>query len=472
MKFLALLAVCIFFLPVAVNAESCPEPAEFESWRNGMADLLSENASSDQGMIPQAVQQKILGCFPSEAPACFNTVLAYSSAMKQGAPEFPDFLAWPEEFMEKSLFGESTGNYIIPSNLEALAQERGWDFIRFKTRSSGGFTSRPGLAIVHIPGKEVSRYLQFSTAQDDGDSDYHEPVPKGALSGHGSEKPAAIVVVKGGEGVRSKIYFQRWMRDSSFSRKVNSWLNKPEAFRLEVQNPTRLMREENPPSKTCISCHANGLRAISPVGYHPDRHGWKRHPDIEAIKRLNEAMASYGQVEFPVAGGESVRLDFAGPPIGSKTPYLVNPTARSVRERFPTRTIDFLEACAEGEPRTISFSNNGPSETYTMSAEPKIRYGALKRAMNCTKCHNGGVEKDDRGVIISQGATHHTRLGMFGEDLRFKILFDQSMPQKGKLNMNERVALVKCLEAEAKLELAAWLKRDDCSSTARARIGI
>jgi hypothetical protein len=235
-----------------------------------------------------------------------------------------------------------------------------------------------------------------------------------------------------------------------------------QTYQLEVKDPTKEMGQ---PTKTCISCHASGLRAISPVGYHPDRHGWERHPDREAIKRLNETMSSYGQVEFPVAGGEAVRLDYAGPPMGSKAPYHVNPDATSSRDRFPTRTTEFLKACAEGGPRTISFSNNGPSETYTMSEEPKIRYGKLRRAMRCTKCHNGGVDEDDRGIIISQGATNHPKLGFFGEDLRYKILFDQSMPPKEKLNMDERVALVKCLEAEAKFELTAWLKRDACDGS-------
>ncbi len=172
---------------------------------------------------------------------------------------------------------------------------------------------------------------------------------------------------KAANGRKARPYFQLFSRDSG-------------------GNP--VFTRQSPSSETgCYSCHPNGLRAVSPLGY-ITRAGERELPveTSASISFINSAMSSYGQIEWrsvvvPEKGAVTrfVKHELTGPPIGPIRPLTINSSAQGEVDRYPTRTQEFIvgadggSGCAFSQ-RSLSvgdvFGRPGMQHTFTMTGDP------------------------------------------------------------------------------------------------------
>jgi hypothetical protein len=423
----------------------CPElnPRDMTQWRD-----MAVNALVSRSLTQTELRDKIEECFPSDRPACFNRLSEQLGGPRPTRFEYPASIAAemrnpPAEFRAPN----SDGNdFRVPANLEALARERGWDFVKFKTRGNGGFDAMTtSLYLFSIPGSSFNpplnydRYIQFSLAPDPA-SRRDNPVPSSGLptrADYAREEESGsmllpktfsmITMERGQNGAPNRPYFQLFERQTAGSGVFT--------------------RQGPQDESSCYSCHPSGMRAISPLGYWTQP-GEAKLPQAsqDAVRKINDAM-DYGNVQWRRAGSPPrpfVRPEDSGPPFGP-VPAL-NPTSR---------TEAFINQCATSQ-REISvedtFSRDGLERTFSQSSPPSIRWQKVRDAMNCASCHDG----KSRGIITS---------AVSNDALHFKILVDRTMPMFGgdDLTVDERIALINCLKAEAVVERPYWLKQQACT---------
>jgi hypothetical protein len=234
----------------------------------------------------------------------------------------------------------------------------------------------------------------------------------------------------------------------------------------------------------CNGCHPNGMRAISPLGYHV-RAGEPQlsEADWNAVKVINDAMEDD-------AGGNVVSWRDATVASGGGVKPLLKPTSQwpIYGALKPMNAVSRTQAyimggtlpdgtttpgCYKARP-TVDVSDifnrpPGQHNTYTLSANPQINWMKVRNAMRCEACHNNRMRNAIHANIAS-------------DEVDFKILVDQSMPMglhqnpldqgsaslppTDSLTPDERIALANCLQSEIGLEaplLANWLTQDPCN---------
>lgn len=438
--------------------------AKVEAWRNAAARSL-ESGDSDS-----TVKARINQCFPTTVPQCVQPVLGYTtrndvaSASADGPIANAPARIPPKEFLAP---GGNGLQWVIPSNVVEIAKSKGWPVVRYKSRHAGGFDSdTANLLMVYVPGSTLNppvnydQWLNFSTPTDDA-IDGLTPAPQAPLAqdedydaahNFGQGMPRVFTMVsldRPANGKPAQVYFQMFDRESNgpkFNPRSNSNVN------------------------SCVSCHPNGLRAISPLGLHV-RDGEAQLPveDWFAAKVINDAMdsaANFKAVSWRSAKVNGVTKNFfnpehQGPIMGLETPlndkftrtkaYILGgtlPNGQTAAGCFKTRNTVSV--------RDIFGRAPGQNNVYKLSATPNIRWDKVAGAMNCAKCHNN----------VDRGALNDT---MDMSQIDFKILVDQSMPEglhknpldtvggvpgspdapvKDELTADERIALANCVQAE------------------------
>lgn len=458
--------------PALAGSLDCPQsqtPEAIAAWRLNAATTL------EQGMIPDAeVAAKLKECFGAQPPACLKRTADYASRYDTASSSLDLTITQspqkrpPEELLAPGATGLE---YVLPENIEALAAEKGWPAVRYKSRHSGGFDSgTPSLLMVLVPGDKVSppvnydRWLNFAIPADEG-ADALTPKPQAKVPG------AAEYAAEGNGGK----YLPRTFTMVTLDRKQGTTPGKvyfQKFYREQTGSPVFKPESSSSPS-SCVSCHPNGLRAISPLGYHV-RDGEAQLPeeDWKTVELINDAMV--------ISAGNKViswRDAVVEESTGATKPLLMpKGQGPSVGPMKPLnaigRTTDFVKSCFNRRT-TISVTDifgraPGKNNVYKLSAEPQIDFEKVAANMQCASCHN------DTG----RGALNRTTSWA---QIDFKILVDQSMPlgahqnplEQGAatapviddLTADERIALTNCLQAEFELEqkqLVKWLTAQTC----------
>lgn len=467
MKTITKLSLAVFTVTLNANAVvDCPNSSRTEdlsNFRSLVAPLLAEGNDWE-------VTQTLERCFPvpTVVPACLQRTQDYAYRNDLGDPSLDtshDNDPHKQPPAEIRAVMDGVTGYEIRPDIEQLARQKGWLTARYKSRHAGGFDREtPSLLMLYVPGSSLNppvnydRWLNFPLPKDAPEEEMN-PVPQARIPNEADYRAenhfiyprtfTMVTVERPINGKPSEIYFQMFQRQNS-GNKVFTPLSQVSV-------------------SSCYSCHMNGLRAISPLGYHV-RQGERQMPMAEwkAVKAMNDSMED-AQGEAPpswrIAGGkEMFKPNAHGPIIGPMQP--LNPTGR---------TEEFLKSCMTTRT-TIDVTDifgraPGRNNVYTFTQDPPVDLKKVKRAMNCASCHNGV----QRGVLNGRADW---------SQIDFKILVDQSMPMgwhmnpldqgddasapvADRLNLNERIALANCLQAEYGLEteapqLTKWLTATAC----------
>ena len=468
--------------PASADFNACPATSStadaISAWRQDAATALNYGQASDS-----YVAQRIRQCFPA-VPTCMTRMLKYTERdqIANGASDTPydqdPHRHPPDEFLAPNVGYQA---YVIPENIEALAASRGWPTARYKSRHSGGFDPETAsLLMVYVAGDKVvppvtfDRWLNFAIPADYYPNEL-TPMPQAPLASAASyaaemnggiQMPRTFTMVtleRAHDDAPGEVYFQMFGRGG---------FGNP----LFTPNPNVNVTE-------CYSCHPNGLRAISPLGYHV-REGEAQLPeeDWKAVRAMNAAMVSSAGTAVvswraaidPSTGSQRSFLNPAdqGPIMGPLVP--LNPIGRT-REFIMGGTLpdgSYLQGCY-GVRSTIQVPDifnrvTARNNIYSLSSQPSIRWEKIRDAMNCESCHNnfrrGGLNAKTSPSLID-----------------FKILVDQSMPfnahadplEQGAADLpvrddmtgDERIALANCLMVEFQREqgqLGKWLTQAAC----------
>ena len=454
-----------------------PTRSVLTAWRSAAARDL-QNGISDS-----VVGDRVRRCFPNPAPSCIQPILDYTARgdIAEATSDMPFANAPQRQPPTEFLAAHASGyEYVIPADIEHIASSRGWPVVRYKSRHAGGFDSdTANLLMVYVPGDRVNppvsydRWLNFATPHD-SDATALTPLPQARLAidsdyaingGVGLPKVFTMVSLERRVGARpAEVYFQM------FDRRPGS---------------PKFVPRANSDVTGCVSCHPNGLRAISPLGLHV-RDGEPQLPERDwlAAKEINAAMISSAgskTVSWRSATAvDGVRKPFLnpinqGPILGPVTPLNV---AGSRTEEFimgstlPDGTP--IRGCFNRRPtvQVVDIFGRAPglNNIYALSSNPAIRWTKVRDAMTCARCHdNVGRSSINQTVDMSQ--------------VDFKILVDQSMPLgahanpldqdpggpavpvRDDLSGDERIALANCLAVEFELEkseLQKWLSQTSC----------
>ena len=228
----------------------------------------------------------------------------------------------------------------------------------------------------------------------------------------------------------------------------------------------------------CLRCHPNGLRAISPLGFHV-RGNEKQLPEDtwNAVKAMNEAMDDYTGAKLVSWRGAANGLPFIKPEanwpiVGPLRP--TNPISRTqafiIGGTLPdgSTTPGCYKSRQTVEVLDIFGRPPGSTNVFTLSATPIKDWTKVRNAMLCETCHN------NRQRYAINARTD-------GPTIDYKILVDQSMPvgmhqnplDRGdpalpatdRLTPDERIGLANCLIEEMALErplLGKWLTQETC----------
>lgn len=481
-SFIAASVAALFSQTALTQSLDCIEgqatPELIGSWRQVAADGLQSGSLS-----AATVAQKIGQCFP-EVPKCMVRLSDYAKR-NDNASSLDDLsindLAQKQPPSEFLVPGSAELKYLFPTDIEKIAKEKGWPTVRYKSRHAGGFDSdTPSLLMVYVPGDKVNppvgydRWLNFALPKDTG-ADELTPLPQAAVPGAQDyadelagtkDLPRTFTMVTLDRRTASspaQVYFQMFTRETTGSA---------------VFTP-----RSNSSVSSCVSCHPNGLRAISPLGYHV-RQGEEQLPEeawktVELINAAMESAAgdrvvSWREVASGVNGDKKPLLSphAHGPEIGPRKP--LNGISRS-KEFILGGTLPdgrILAGCYKSR-NTVNVTDifgraPGKKNIYTLSTNPTIDWEKVSDAMNCASCHNNR----SRGALNE--LTDYAQID-------FKILVDQSMPLGAHVNpleagdaqtevtddltADERIALANCLQEEFELEqqeLAKWLTATSC----------
>lgn len=466
----------------ALDCPTAPMTSQaVDSWRLAAATALNS------GSLPAVqVAQKLQLCFGAQVPQCLTRVNGYATRSDIASSTSDLTIAQSEQKRPPAEFlaPAATGlEYVVPENLEQIANDRGWPVVRYKSRHAGGFDSgTPSLIMVLVPGDKVDppvnydRWLNFALPADFG-ADALKPLPQAPVpstqayaaegAGTGQSLPRTFTMVSLDRRVGSepgKVYFQKFFRNGS-------------------GNPI-FTPQSNTGVTGCVSCHPNGLRAISPLGYHV-RDGEEQLPeaDWKAVELINDAMISG-------AGGRAV--SWRNVIVDSSTNVtkpLLNTKSRSpsIGPSKPLNGVSRLKefilggTLPDGTQTSGCYNRRthidvtdifgrapGNKNIYDLSASPNVNWEKVADSMNCGSCHNDRT----RGAL-----NDYTSWSL----IDFKILVDQSMPLgahsnplelgstdepvQDDLTADERMALTNCLQAEYELErqqLLKWMTQDAC----------
>lgn len=471
---LAVLGIFGFSFPVFAESIQCIEgeitPSAVTAWRLEAANSIGAGSQDDD-----AIAENIKACFGTQIPACMQRTFDYvrrnqiadassDVSIDQDAHKQP-----PPELLAP---GASGLEYVIAENVEQIAADHEWPAVRYKSRHAGGFDSQtPSLLMVYVPGDKVNppvsydRWLNFPLPADVG-ADEMTPSPQAHVptwqdyaseESGGRSLPRTFTMVtleKKQAGKPAQVYFQMFNRGTTGSPKFRPQSN---------SNVT-----------SCYSCHPNGLRAISPLGFHV-RDGERALP-TEAwlnVKLINSAMDTGGG-NSSVSWREAAVADTT---TGEKLPLLrpkgIGPTFGPMIPLNATgRTQEFINSCYNTRTtvRVLDIFGRAPGRNniYKLSQHPSIRWEKVRDSMRCSSCHNNST----RGALNEE-----TDLSQ----VDFKILVDQSMPLGAHQNPldqddptmpviddltgDERIALANCLRAEFELEqqqVTKWLTMSLC----------
>jgi mono/diheme cytochrome c family protein len=465
----------VLTMPLAL-CDGIVQSGGLQAWRDELARKLAQGTLADRDVVSQ-----VRACFPESVPQCMQRTLSYAErndVAPFGSDGGIDDL--PQKRPPDEIKDLATGKYFIPEDIEAIARARGWTAVRYKSRHAGGFDMEtPNLLMVYVPGDRVSppvsfdRWLNFPLPKDDDEPALglpQHPRPKFGPPAReeyalrDSELPKTFTQMsldRAGPGGTATVYFQRFQRRSG-----------------PLFTPAR------PDSiADCVRCHPNGMRAISPLGFHV-REGEERlaDEDWKAVELINRKMVEAAGFKAPTwgtgrtAGGVEKPLYRAerGPIIGAARP--INGISRT-REFIMGGSVNGqqLSGCYDRH-RTISVrdifgrrpGSHEPTYRFTLSASPAIDPDKVIQAMSCEGCH-----VDGQRWPLNDSTSY--------DQVQFKILVDQSMPLGLHLNPldagnetggvvdqltpDERIALSNCLEVEFELEKAnldKWLMQESC----------
>lgn len=460
-------------------------PAAISEWREGAVKAVDGEYDGDT-----AVADAISRCFGTTVPTCLQKVqnysLRYDVATSYDEPKFdavpqkqpPQELLAPKELLPANATGSA---YVIPETIEGIAKSKGWLAVRYKSRHAGGFDpATPSLLMVYVPGDKVDppvsfdRWLNFALPPDEKAHELNptpqQPVPNAASYAaeaqvNGPELPRTFTMVsleKPANGLAAQVFFQKFERTG-----YGSPLFTP---------------EKTSSVQSCYACHPNGLRAISPLGYHV-RAGEASLPTEawQTVRAINDAMedgANSKLVSWREASADGgavkplLRPKSYWPIVGPARPF--NKISRTKEFIMGGTTNDgrVLPGCYKAQPRidvTDIFDRPpGRGNIFKLNDTPTVDWEKIASAMNCESCHNNR----GRGAITS-------RINF--DQVAFKILVDQSMPfgmhenpldQSGdkaqvidELTPDERIALTNCLDAEITEEASHrsdYLLKDSC----------
>lgn len=433
----------------------CPDRhnlSEMEAWRK---EALKHSKNYAEGESKK-FKANLLKCFPEEeVPPCMKNMRnfyfpihmrigdekAFAKAIEEDTPEERKTL--PKEFLAE---GEP-GRWSIPSNIEAIAAEKGWTTVRFKTKSAGGFdlngpAKSESLLFVYIPGDKTTppstfdRFLQLTLPEDPPEL-REEPVPSNPVPSkadytEGSKNKkfpnsmAMITAQRGKDGEPGNIVL------TSFGRSSTS-------YHGNFSNITN-----------CFSCHPSGLLPISPMGYRT-LPGEKSLPEDvkKKISDLNDIMSGYGKLNWGAGKQRFFIPEEYGPPKGALSPRgeMVTYSGKTI----PLDSDEFLNYCMDNAPNEVTYTSLRKDREWKFKKEADLVFdrSRVKKAMNCASCHDGNY----RGILNEAIST-----GM----LRYRIFVDHSMPPHLPLNVNEKLALENCLNLRYLYELDAWMLEGSC----------
>jgi mono/diheme cytochrome c family protein len=453
---------------LAANLD-CPDTItaqDLTRWRLEAAQQLEQGTMTDR-----SVAERIRTCFGSQVPLCLQRMNDYVSR-NDTAPASMDtpLRSSPAKQAPVELFLNQAARfeYGVPEDIEERAAALGWPSVRYKSRHSGGFDrDTASLLMIYVPGDRVNppvnydRWLNFALPEDPI-SEASNPTPSSPIPSaedYAAEARGEVSLPKVFTMVSldrrqddkpAQVYFQR------FLRRTGNAVFKPEG---------------NADPKRCVSCHPNGLRAISPLGYHVrkdenmmEEEAWKTVQLINAamVKAAGQRPVSWR--EAPVSAGST------------QTKALLNPGAfgPAIGPLLPlngqSRTVEFINQCAQRR-RTINLRDifgraPGRGNVYRLSSRPQIDPAKVLRFMNCAACH-GSASRAPLNALTDWA------------QVDYKILVDQSMPLgahknplesssgevQDTLNPDERIALANCLQAEFELEIqekTRWLTQTQC----------
>lgn len=446
-----------------------PNRARVTAWRNAVtADLESSGSST-------AIGARIRQCFPSAVPSCIQPALDYATRSDIFGADVDGPVANMPQRQPPAVFRAPNGQgqeYFIPPNVEQIAAENNWPYVRYKSRMSGGFDSdTPNLLMVYVPGDRVNppvsydRWLNFATPFDPGEtrnSETIQPAPQAGIPTLADYLNPAI------ERTLPRVFTMVSLERASATTTAEVFFQK---FRRTGGTAT-FTPEENSEVPGCATCHPNGLRAISPLGLHV-RNGELQLPerDWRAATEINAAMitsAGGKAVSWRSGVVNGVRKPFfnpasQGPIVGPVVPLNdrgtrsrafimgeVLPNGQTTPGCYNSQTTIELEDIFRRPP---GYGQN--RNIYTMSAAPVVNWEKVRDAMSCASCHNN----------VARGALNDVTSSA---EIAFKILVDQSMPLgahfnpldvgspqtpvRDDLTPDERIALVNCLSAEFNLE--------------------
>lgn len=456
-----------------------PSATELEAWRLAAASGLV-SGQLDDAFVAQRIKQ----CFPTAVPQCLQRTNSYAarydvaSASQDVTPATAAEKRPPNELLRPGTTGLE---FVFPENIEQIAAEREWPAVRYKSRHAGGFDSgTPSLLMVYVPGDKVTppvnydRWLNFALPADQG-VDALKPLPQApvptaqdyAAEGNGGQSLprtfTMVTLIRKDGPAPAQVFFQKFYRSGTGNP----------VFRPEATSSV----------DSCYSCHPNGLRAISPLGYHV-RQDEEQLPiaDWLKVKVINDAMdemagnkvVSWRDVAVDAAGNKKPLLVPAGqgPSVGPVAP--LNGYTRSQQfitgGTLPDGTV--TSGCynrrTSVDVTDIFGRAPGANNIYRLALQPSIRWDKVRDSMKCAKCHN------DKGRGALNDQTDWSQID-------FKILVDQSMPLGShsnpldqddvaapvvdELTADERIALANCLQAEFEIEseqLQAWLTQGAC----------
>jgi hypothetical protein len=432
--------------------------ASLSAWRAGAIKA----AHGTGGAVATSIRQ----CFGANVPACLQRVNAYAGrydvASASADPPIQEVPARnpPPELLAPGAADNLT--YFVPPNIEAIAKQKGWLAVRYKSRHSGGFDAgTPSLLMVYVPGASLNptatydRWLNFALPADD-EAEALNPVPQKPVptaedyareASSDADYPRTFTMVsleRATDTQPAQLYFQMFRRQAGDK---GLWSPQPNAN-----------------VSACFTCHPNGMRAISPLGYHVRAGEAALPPEAwQTVKAINDAMADAegGKIASwrgaKAAGGEKPFLKPAAnwPIMGPLKPFnkISRTQAFIMGGTLPdgTQTPGCYKRRAQVDVTDIFGRPPGANNRYQLAANPAVDWQKVKSAMACEGCHNN---RDRYAITASTDAP----------TVDFKILVDQAMPfgfhqdplDQGsaaaspidRLTPDERIALANCLVDE------------------------
>jgi hypothetical protein len=374
---------------VTLAMPPCPDLNSKVSLENYRDALISSHLPTDNVV-------SINSCIKdSPIPQCLKRLKDWN--LSRIPPEEPknlkELLAFPAEILD------SDGG--IRADADAIAKAKGWPAVKYKMVDPGAGFGRSEYCMIEVPGKSFNpplsydRFINISLKSIDRDPDPNTNAPIDVAAGAGH----SIVTVEHSK-TSSKIFMGTHMQGS----------------KTAAGDPF-----------FCVACHPSGLRQISPLGYNTPSQGKFMSPENWKIVQKINADMDITQDDGPI--------DVAPSP-----PYEGASWGQSHPKK--ARTEQMIVECAK---KSTSKNFRYGVQSAEFSSNPPIRWKKVAEAMDCESCHDGSM----RG-----------RLGEYANRtmINFKILGDKSMPhgmhevskgvEKDELNVNERIALAGCLEAE------------------------